>query len=65
MTRQNQGKDRTAILGKPKNNLRTKHWTEGLVYAALTCVEITSRPSVNASVLKFKIQDGGRLNSLA
>jgi hypothetical protein len=31
--------------------LRTKHWTEGLDFSALTCVEITSRPSVNAIVI--------------
>ncbi|MFN7840754.1 MAG: hypothetical protein ACK5N9_03435 [Pirellula sp.] len=34
--------------------MRTKHWTEGLDSSALTCVEITPRPSVNAPVSELK-----------
>ncbi|MCU0718371.1 MAG: hypothetical protein MUC83_01610 [Pirellula sp.] len=50
MTRQNQDRDRIAIL-ETRKQLRTQHWTERPVYATLTCVEITPSPSVNENVL--------------
>jgi hypothetical protein len=38
---------------KTESKPRTTHWTEGLDHPALTCVEFTPRPSVNAIVLPF------------
>ncbi|MFN7842123.1 MAG: hypothetical protein ACK5N9_10415, partial [Pirellula sp.] len=45
---------------KPEIKLRTKHWTEGLDSSVLTCVEITPRPSVNASVRCTRRRGGPR-----